>query len=121
MARLFYEFRESADRKTVSALAGTSCRQPLDEGIVLGRADALLQDGKDPGKVARQQGSGIEPQLGERIFEPFAQGPSRVAGTNGSAGLGLAIARAIVEAHGGRIWIAAGGQGTHVRFRLPAA
>jgi signal transduction histidine kinase len=66
-------------------------------------------------------GSGIEPQLGERIFEPFAQGPSRVAGTNGSAGLGLAIARAIVEAHGGRIWIAAGGQGTHVRFRLPAA
>ncbi len=66
-------------------------------------------------------GSGIEPQLRERIFEPFVQGPSRVAGTNGSAGLGLAIARAIVEAHGGRIWVAAAGQGTHVRFRLPAA
>jgi signal transduction histidine kinase len=66
-------------------------------------------------------GSGIEPQLRERIFEPFVQGPSRVAGTNGSAGLGLAIARAIIEAHGGRIWVAAGGSGTHVRFRLPAA
>jgi signal transduction histidine kinase len=66
-------------------------------------------------------GSGIEPQLRERIFEPFVQGPSRVAGTNGSAGLGLAIARAIVEAHGGRIWVAADSPGTHVRFRLPAS
>jgi signal transduction histidine kinase len=66
-------------------------------------------------------GSGIEPHLRDRMFEPFVQGPSRVAGTNGSAGLGLAIARAIVEAHGGRIWVAPGGQGTHVRFRLPAA
>jgi signal transduction histidine kinase len=66
-------------------------------------------------------GSGIEPQLRERIFEPFVQGPSRVAGANGSAGLGLAIARAIVEAHGGRIWVVAGGPGTHVRFRLPSA
>jgi signal transduction histidine kinase len=66
-------------------------------------------------------GSGIEPELRERIFEPFVQGPSRVAGENGSAGLGLAIARAIVEAHGGRIWVAAGSPGTHVRFRLPAA
>jgi signal transduction histidine kinase len=66
-------------------------------------------------------GSGIEPQLRERIFEPFVQGASRVVGANGSAGLGLAIARAIVEAHGGRIWVAAGGPGTHVRFRLPSA
>lgn len=66
-------------------------------------------------------GSGIEPQLRDRIFEPFVQGPSRVAGANGSAGLGLAIARAIVEAHGGRIWVAEGSPGTHVRFRLPVA
>jgi signal transduction histidine kinase len=66
-------------------------------------------------------GSGIEPELRERIFEPFVQGPSRVAGANGAAGLGLAIARAIVEAHGGRIWVAAKSPGTQVRFRLPAA
>ncbi len=66
-------------------------------------------------------GSGIEPELRERIFEPFVQGPSRVAGANGSAGLGLAIARAIVEAHGGRIWVVAASPGTHVRFRVPAA
>jgi len=43
-----------------------------------------------------------------------------VAGHKGSAGLGLAIARAIVAAHGGRIWIAGTGPGTRIRFSLPA-
>jgi signal transduction histidine kinase len=66
-------------------------------------------------------GSGIEPEVRERIFEPFVQGPTRVAGTNGSSGLGLAIARAIVEAHGGRIWLAEANAGTRVRFSLPTA
>jgi signal transduction histidine kinase len=65
-------------------------------------------------------GAGIAPELGRRIFEPYVQGPSRVAGENGSAGLGLAIARAIVTAHGGRIWLADGGPGTRIRFSLPA-
>jgi signal transduction histidine kinase len=67
------------------------------------------------------EGAGIDPLLRERIFEPFIQGPSRVAGKTGSAGLGLAIARAIVDAHGGRIWLADAGPGTRVRFSLPAA
>jgi signal transduction histidine kinase len=67
-------------------------------------------------------GSGIEPLERERIFEPFVRGPSRVDGKAGSAGLGLAIARAIVEAHGGRIWVAAAdGQGTQIHFTVPAA
>ncbi|HUE25680.1 MAG TPA: HAMP domain-containing sensor histidine kinase [Solirubrobacteraceae bacterium] len=66
-------------------------------------------------------GSGIDPALRDEIFEPWVQGPSRVSGKNGSAGLGLAIARAIVEAHGGRIWVADTSPGTRVRFSLPAA
>ena len=66
-------------------------------------------------------GSGIAPELGRRLFEPFVQGPSRVAGENGSAGLGLAIARVIVDAHGGRIWLAGSGPGTRIRFSLPVA
>ena len=66
-------------------------------------------------------GEGIDPALRERIFEPFIQGPSRVAGEDGSAGLGLAIARAIVAAHGGRIWLAESGPGTRIRFSLPTA
>ncbi len=66
-------------------------------------------------------GGGIDPELRARIFEPFVQGPSRVAGENGSVGLGLAIARAIVTAHGGRIWLASDGPGTRVCFNLPTA
>ncbi|MBV9000820.1 MAG: HAMP domain-containing histidine kinase [Solirubrobacterales bacterium] len=66
-------------------------------------------------------GAGIDRALGGRIFEPFVQGPSRMAGQTGSAGLGLAIARGIVAAHGGRIWVAGSGPGTRIRFSLPAA
>jgi signal transduction histidine kinase len=71
-------------------------------------------------------GSGIAAADRERIFEPFQQGTDRAARTDGSAGLGLAISRAIVEAHGGRIWVvedeaAEGSPGARVRFSLPAA
>lgn len=66
-------------------------------------------------------GAGIDPELGGRVFEPFVQGPSRVAGVNGSAGLGLAIAHGIVTAHGGRIWLAGDGPGTRIRISLPVA
>jgi signal transduction histidine kinase len=66
-------------------------------------------------------GSGIPDDDRERVFEAFFQGGGEgAARTNGSAGLGLAISRAIVEAHGGRIWLEPSGGGTSVRFTLPA-
>lgn len=64
-------------------------------------------------------GAGIPEEQRERVFEPFHRAdPSR---TDGGTGLGLAISRAIVEAHGGRIWIADADVGTAVRVRLTAA
>ena len=70
-------------------------------------------------------GAGIPAQERERVFEAFFRGGSDAAarsGTDGAgAGLGLAVSRAIVEAHGGRIWLAEAPVGTHVRFSLPGA
>jgi signal transduction histidine kinase len=63
-------------------------------------------------------GSGISEADRDRVFDAFFQGGAR---SNGSAGLGLAISRAIVEAHGGRIWLEPSGAGTSVRFTLPAS
>ena len=61
-------------------------------------------------------GSGIAEADRNRVFDAFFQGGAR---SNGSAGLGLAISRAIVEAHGGQIWLEPSAGGTSVRFTLP--
>ena len=68
----------------------------------------------------RDTGPGIAPQLREHLFERFAQW--NVNGAEpGSAGLGLAIAKEIVEAHGGRIFVESTlGSGTCFTVELPA-
>jgi len=66
-------------------------------------------------------GDGIGLADRAQVFDAFFQGGDRAARTDGSAGLGLAISRAIVEAHGGRIWLEDAPRGTRVRFSLPAA
>jgi two-component system, OmpR family, sensor kinase len=61
------------------------------------------------------EGAGPPPELRPRAFERFARGDE--ARTRGGAGLGLAIVRAIAEAHGGKAELAAG---SAVRLRLPS-
>jgi signal transduction histidine kinase len=66
-------------------------------------------------------GDGIAADERELIFGPFYRGGVDASRTGDGAGLGLAVSRAIVEAHGGRIWLADCTAGTRVRFSLPAA
>ena len=98
----------------------------------------LLEDvgraGYPPGGAAtvrlsvRDTGSGIPAEERERVFERFHRAggdigaPAHMSRRAGSSGLGLAICRAIVDAHGGRIWIepSAGGRtGAEVVVELP--
>lgn len=70
------------------------------------------------------QGPGVPLNLRERVFERFFQAAGPEVLTKGRAsglGMGLAIARGIVEAHGGHIWIesATDGHGARVVFSLP--
>ncbi len=66
----------------------------------------------------RDEGDGIEPAEQERIFERFA-GDNKPASGHG-AGLGLAIVRAIAEAHGGRVELASTpGKGSRFDIVIP--
>jgi two-component system OmpR family sensor kinase len=71
----------------------------------------------------RDHGPGVDPDKARKVFERFYRAdPSRVRGTGGGNGLGLAIAAAIVNSHGGRIGVAqtAGGGATFI-VELPTA
>jgi two-component system sensor histidine kinase BaeS len=71
-----------------------------------GRVEVSAVDGRDSILIRlRDHGPGISPKALERIFERFYKADSsrtRIAESGGS-GLGLSIARAIVEAHGGKL------------------
>jgi K+-sensing histidine kinase KdpD len=74
--------------------------------------------------AVEDEGSGIPIDLRERVFDKFFRatrdGDVRTRQPTGT-GMGLAIAKGIVEAHEGRIWIDSGsnGKGTRVVFTLP--
>jgi signal transduction histidine kinase len=106
---------EKIQRVLLNLLRNAIRHTPAD-GSVTVRAeaglDAVLIEVADTGE-------GIAPDAREHVFEPFYRGPQDAARDSDGAGLGLTICRAIVETHGGRIWIAASEQGTRVRFSLP--
>ncbi|GAC1469088.1 MAG: hypothetical protein NVSMB9_12490 [Isosphaeraceae bacterium] len=67
-------------------------------------------------------GIGIEPEVISRIFDPFQQGETTITRKFGGLGLGLAICKGIVEAHGGTIAVESAGKdlGTTFLVRLEA-
>jgi two-component system, OmpR family, sensor kinase len=66
------------------------------------------------------EGIGIEPEDLDNVFTPFFRSDRSRARRTGGVGLGLTLARRIVEAHGGRIELESEvGAGTTVRFTVP--
>jgi two-component system, OmpR family, sensor kinase len=70
--------------------------------------------------TVRDDGTGIEPEELDRIFDRFHRTDTGRSREQGGSGLGLAIARAIVEAHGGSISAESPpGEGATIRFEIP--
>jgi two-component system sensor histidine kinase KdpD len=86
---------------------------------------ASSTDGQYVGFAVADEGQGIPIDARERVFEKFFRVPGRESHDprRKGIGLGLPIARRLVEAQGGRIWIdsPAAGKGTLVQLLLPAA
>ncbi len=95
-------------RNAVEAMAESERRE-------LRIANAVHTDGRIRVEVS-DTGDGLDPAIREQLFQPF------VTSKDAGIGVGLSISRAIVEAHGGRIW-AQDNEDGGVRFcmTLPAA
>ncbi|MCY7299112.1 MAG: HAMP domain-containing histidine kinase, partial [Ilumatobacteraceae bacterium] len=67
--------------------------------------------------VVADQGEGFPPDFRDQAFDPFTRADPARATRTGHAGLGLAITRALVQQHGGRIWLGSGpGGDVHLWF-----
>jgi signal transduction histidine kinase len=89
-----------------------------DQGVIT----VTLQQGSDPGFVevaVTDTGKGIDPTIRPRLFEKFVTKSEKAKGT----GLGLYLCKAIIEAHGGKIWADdnPGGKGSVFAFTLPTS
>jgi signal transduction histidine kinase len=98
-------------------LIGNALRHTPAGGSV--RVSAAPADGSVKVKVA-DTGEGIRPEDLPYVFERFYRGEKSRNRATGGAGLGLAIARGIIAAHGGQIYVdSQTGQGTCFTFLLP--
>ena len=92
---------------------------------ILLRCEVDRQDEAHPVAIVRvvDEGIGIEPGRLESIFEPFVQGQVSLARSEGGLGIGLTIARRMVELHDGELTAhsAGPGAGTEFRVTLPLA
>ncbi len=109
---------EKLQRVLFNLIQNAIRHSPADGTVVVraqggaGMIEVEVEDGGDGIPVAER----------ELIFDAFYRGGVDASRSTDGAGLGLAVARAIVDAHGGEIWLAAGeATGTRVRFSVPIA
>ncbi len=81
---------------------------------------AHLQDNKELVISVIDKGIGMSVETLSKVFDRFYQAGQVVTGKTRGTGLGLAISKAIVEAHGGKIWVESqNGKGSTFSFTIP--
>ncbi len=87
-----------------------------------GRITVSVTDLTDTVEVrVRDTGAGVDPELLAEIFNPFVQAKQSLARTQGGLGLGLSLAKAFVEMHGGTVMVESAGRdrGAVFTVKLP--
>lgn len=95
----------------MNGIEATSARSGGPREIV------LKSENQEPDRIVISvcdSGVGIDPATADQIFNPF------FTNKPDGMGMGLAISRSIVEAHGGKLWAESNGVGATFRFSLPA-
>ena len=107
---------EKVERVLMNLLTNALRHTPSD-GVVAVRVEPHAGEVR---VAVEDTGEGLDAEAQERMFERFWRGDQ--SRSSRGAGLGLAIARGLVEAHGGRIWAEdREGGGARVCFTLPAS
>jgi two-component system cell cycle sensor histidine kinase PleC len=105
-------------RQVILNLISNAVKFTQADGSIMCAVDVLADGGLE--FTVQDTGMGVPADMVEKIFEPFEQVENSFTRTSSGTGLGLPLSRAMIEAHGGTLYLdSIFGQGSTVHIRWP--